>query len=301
MVTPELIGYIKGEFAKGRTRDAVHNDLVANGGWSEVDLNEAFRSVLPMNSFTQDSSVAKNVVSSQTSSKLLKIILAVIIVALFGFAIWFYRIPLLSVWNAGIDKLSGLFVPLFNKQTTTPDAKLSTVPITNPTTTNMVDVVRDCGVSVAPDIKNPSTYQNDAVLSCLGNSAILCEPAKAVLNNSLFPTIFEVVKNQDVCNFRLSYDKDSALSDITGKKLALQYISCPVKIVKAVDESKNPPLFSNPDINNPSKYASQIYFYGTLGLFIENNIDQNKINAVGCGGDYISTVLASYRKTQSKN
>jgi hypothetical protein len=139
------------------------------------------------------------------------------------------------------------------------------------------------------------------VLNCLGVSALRCENAKAILSNSLFPTIFQIVRNQNTCNFRLSYGAESTLVDITGKKLALQYISCPVSIVKAISETQSTQSFSNPSTDNPSKYASEIYLYATLGLFIENNIDKAKIEAQGCGGDYIDTVLAGYRNMQSQN
>lgn len=160
--------------------------------------------------------------------------------------------------------------------------------------------VKDCGVSVAPDPKNPRAYGDDAVLTCLGNSVLRCEDAQAVLKDTLFPTIFQIIKDQNACNFKLSYGEDSALTDITGKKLAGQSILCPVGIVKTIDETKKVPLFNAPSRNNPGLYASQIYFYGTLGLFIENNVDQNKIQALGCRGEFISSVIASYRKMQEK-
>lgn len=304
MITPELTRYIKGEFAKGRTREEVHVELVGSGGWSEIDLNEAFRSVLPMNNLSPNY-VIKSFPPAPISPRFWRVIIVIIIVCGFGFAVWFYRAPLISFWNIGINKSSELFTSFFNKQTTTTKTTINTVPINNPVTIPVVNVVKDCGVSVAPDVKNPLAYKNDAVLSCLGNSALQCEDARAVLNDPLFPTIFQITKGQDIsnqetCNFRLSYGEDSTLTDITGKKLALQYISCPLSIVKAVDESKKVSVFKDPSIENFSKYASQIYFYGTLGLFMENNVDQNKIEGMGCSGEYISSVIASYRKMQSQ-
>ena len=176
------------------------------------------------------------------------------------------------------------------------------VPQNNPIIKPTISVVKDCGIGTAPDLKNPFTYENNAVLNCLGNSALHCEEARVVLKNDLFPTVFQIVRDknadQDICRFKLSYAEESALIDVTGKKLALQYVMCPIDIVKAINETKTTSSVNVPNTNNPSKYASQIYFYGTLGLFIENNVDKNKIQSLGCSGPYIDSVIASY-KTQS--
>ena len=174
---------------------------------------------------------------------------------------------------------------------------IESTPIASPA----VAQVKDCGIGVTPKLDNPSTYKNDPTLSCLGAGALNCENVKGVLKDDFFPTIFEIAKLQDSCNFKLSYSADSALTDITGKKLALQYISCPINIVKAIDNTKPATTrFIAPDKTDLSKYASQIYFYGTLGLFIENNLDQNKIQGLGCEGGYIQSVIASYNLSQKK-
>ena len=162
-------------------------------------------------------------------------------------------------------------------------------------------IVKNCGVGTAPDLKKPLTYEGDAVLTCLGNSALTCEDVKAILKDPLFPTIFQVIKKEDSCSFKLSYASDSTLVDKTGEHLAGQYITCPLSIVKALDETKKPPVFNTPNMDNASKYASQIYFYGTLGLFIENNVEKSKILNAGCNGSFIDSVVASYNKIQSKN
>ena len=162
--------------------------------------------------------------------------------------------------------------------------------------------VKDCGTSIAPKLDTASTYENNSVLSCLGVSAINCENAKGILEDDFFPTVFEITQSSKSgsCNFKLSYSADSALTDVTGKKLAGQTIMCPLSIVKAIDNTKPAtPKFIVPDKADFSKYGSQIYFYGTLGLFIENNLDQNKISGLGCSGMYIDSVIASYQKTQN--
>jgi len=314
MVTPELIGYIKGELVKGRTREDIHSTLVSDGGWSEDDLNEAFGSVLSthdlsaLDTAVQDSEISSVAKNKTISRSFLENLIFIVVGLTLVFSWYFFRPQIISFWDSGvdgwgsgIDKLSELFVPLFNHKTNIVKEKIDVMmPLENQANVFVTNTIKDCGTSVVPNLKNPTAYQDDPVLACLGASVAVCKPARAVLSDTLFPNIFEILKNQDTCNFRLSYSADSTLVDITGKKLALQYISCPISIVKEIDETKHPTLFKNPDINNSSKYGSQIYFYGTLGLFLENNIDQNKIDAVGCSGDYIKTVLAGYNKMQSK-
>ena len=339
MITTELISYIKGEFAKGRTREEVHADLVNNGGWTEIDLNEAFRTVIPMqgqssvspNPVIQKQSVniqnqnpaVKNPVftgavkKEKKSSRTFWEAFILVIIALACSVSWYlYKPQITDFWNSGVkssqeisDNSWNWLVSIFSK-ITLPSFDFSkitsifnsskntqddvAIPQDNQVVKPVVVTVKDCGTTKSPDLKNISTYQNNAVLNCLGNSALSCIPAKAVLTDALFPSVLEIVKNQDTCDFKLSYGADSTLIDINNNKLAGQYISCPVSIVKALDESKKTPVFTSPSINNLSKYASQIYFYGTLGVFMENNVDQDKIEEAGCTGEYISSVIASY-------
>ena len=158
---------------------------------------------------------------------------------------------------------------------------------------------KTCGTSTASDMKNPFSYENDAVLICLGDSASRCEDARAVFSDDLFPTIFQIMRDrsadQNICRFRLSYGADSALVDVIGGTLAGRYISCPLDIVKAINESDpQSPTFESPSIDNPGKYAGQIYFYGILGVFMENDADPSKIKDLGCSGPYIDSIVASY-------
>lgn len=312
MITPELIGYIRGEFARGKTREEIRTVLVADGGWSEADLSEAFRTVIPMQGF-----IPPKAKSFLSSSFLPMLATFVVIGGLFFAVWWFYRTPVVRLWNSLVSNVPKLSMPEFSLPklsmpflgTKKTNNTIKTVVRSNPVVPTKVGIptevgIKDCGIGTTPDLKNPLTYQNDAVLACLGNSALRCESARAVLKDALFPTIFQIVRentgSRSTCNFRLSYEENSTLVDITLQKLAGQYILCPLSIVKMLDESNRVSSFSIPSINNPSKYASQIYFYGTLGLFIESNLDQNKIRALGCRGDYISSVVASYNKTQSQ-
>ncbi len=48
MITQELISYIRGEINKGKTREQVKTALLSGGGWSEADVSEAFRDVMPL-------------------------------------------------------------------------------------------------------------------------------------------------------------------------------------------------------------------------------------------------------------
>ncbi|MEK7080779.1 MAG: hypothetical protein AAB902_00035, partial [Patescibacteria group bacterium] len=50
MITQELLGYIRIELSKGKTREEIRQALLSGGGWSEDDLSEAFRTVIPMQS-----------------------------------------------------------------------------------------------------------------------------------------------------------------------------------------------------------------------------------------------------------
>lgn len=342
MVTPELISYIKGEFAKGKTREMIRVALVSEGGWNDSDLNDAFRTAIPMQSFatnpspiqsnpivssiTKNSPLQNNVVknsftqsnlmkdsaihnsfqssSAQKSSapKLYKILLIVFLIVIVGGAgaLWYFR-PLL-VTNT-LDSLSKLSSDLFSSFLTTTEDIDVTLPVVDDTIVPVIPAVavKDCGTSISPDFKNSATYKDNAVLNCLGNSALFCEAAKAVLTNSLFPEVMEIVKdpNMNTCNFRLTYKDDSTLEDPNGNSLRRQSISCPLSIVKAIDETKiNALVFTTPTLADINKYASQIYFYGTLGVFMENNVDINKIQAAGCTGTYIDSVVLSFQETR---
>ena len=229
---------------------------------------------------------------------LLKFLIILIIIGGLGFGSWYYRSQIINSWDSLVNNVSNLFLPFLGTNQT-PD---KIIPVVNNITVQpTVNDIMNCGIGTTPKLNTPSTYENDPVLTCLGSSALHCENATGILNDDLFPTIFEITKSQDSCNFKLSYPADSTLIDITGKKLAGQCISCPIDIVKATDNTDTAaPKFNAPDKTDLSKYASQTYFYGTLGLFVENNLDQNKIQALGCSGEYIQSVIASYTPNHAK-
>jgi len=233
-------------------------------------------------------------VHRESMHRALMAFLIAIIIGEICFTMWLYREPLGDFWNSEIGKIAWVS-SYFNKDELAAD----TLAVSeNDRFAPAIKASIDCGVTVAPNIKKTSTYEGDAVLACLGANAISCEKATGVLNDAIFPTVFEILKDpkSDTCRFNLSYDKNSQLSDANGRKLARQNISCPLSIVKAIDETKNPAVFSVPDTSNAAKYASQIYFYGTLGVFIEKGIDSEKVQSAGCIGDYISTMVAAMAK-----
>jgi hypothetical protein len=358
MVTPELLSYIKAEVAKGKTRAEIHGALLSGGGgWSEDDLSEAFRTIIPMqnivlpkekiiepspsptptpdpsspppisfslpplHSFSTPSSYSpspslleptlspESSFPSHSSRLLLKFLVILIIIGGLGFGFWHYRSSIKNLpsraenlWATWVKELKGFHFPFLN----TSKNVVPSVPVANNTNNvvaqkPVINLTTNCGISLAPKLGVSSTSENNSVLSCLGENAVSCENATGILKDNFFPTIFEIAKTQNSCNFKLSYPADSALVDITGQKLAGQYISCPINIVKAIDNT-NPasPKFNAPDKTDLGKYASQIYFYGTLGLFVENNLDQNKISALGCSGGYIQSVIASYNLEKKK-
>ncbi len=319
MITPELLNYIKVELAKGRTRDELHKELMADGGWTEGDLNEAWRIAIPMQapiiypitapiqnkfitpspsvviepplrSFPREKSSSRVVTAPHKShSKVVLIILALILLALSG---WFFRAPILNLWNQTVAKFENFSLPTTNKTV----IEIPVIP-SHPVVVTPPPSILDCGVGTSPKMGVPNSYLYNSTLSCLGQAAANCESARGVLTDEIFPSIFEVIKSGDSCNFKLSYPLNSSLLDDSGKRLAGQSISCPLSIVKAMDVS-NPksPKFTKPNIANVSKYGSDIFLYGIIGVFTENNLDLNKIQSLSCSGEYINEVISSFQK-----
>jgi len=53
MTTPELITFVKGEIAKGASRDAV-TSMLKPQGWSDVDINDTFNAIYPASILIQN-------------------------------------------------------------------------------------------------------------------------------------------------------------------------------------------------------------------------------------------------------
>ena len=212
-----------------------------------------------------------------------------------------------NAWNSYSNLFQEVYFPalslnfdkIFGSGKATPTVVNHPVAVS---TTPQVAVTKNCGTSVSPQLDAPASYENNSVLACLGASALNCQTAIGNLQDNFFPTNFEITQStteSGSCNFKLSYPLNSTLTDVTGKKLAGQFITCPLDIVEAIDNT-NPanPKYVAPTKTDLSKYAGQIYLYGTLGLFVENNLDQNKIQALGCSGGYIGEAIASYNNVK---
>ncbi len=52
MITQELIAYIRSELNKEKKEKDIRTALLASGGWTEADLNEAFRTIMPIKDAT---------------------------------------------------------------------------------------------------------------------------------------------------------------------------------------------------------------------------------------------------------
>jgi hypothetical protein len=131
MITQELLGYMRTEFAKGKAREEIQQALISSGGWSEDDLNEAFRVIIPMQnmilpnsspthlssspsltkpiSFSEPSSSSKNV-----SHPLLKFLIILIILGGLGFGFVYYRLPIMNFWTFLVNEMKGFKVPFLN-------------------------------------------------------------------------------------------------------------------------------------------------------------------------------------------
>jgi hypothetical protein len=296
MVTPELIKYIREELAKGKTRDEVHNTLDDQGGWSEADISEGFRVVAPSQDFSKNSFQY----TPRSSKAWLENVVFIVVGLVCVFAWWFYSPQIVNFWGSSLSSVRSMPLPSFGlDKIFGTDDEGQVVALVEP---KEPEGVVDCGVGIAPSVtKDPSTYQNDPALICLGESAFTCENAEVALEDDLFPDKMEIVRGNNSCHFKLSYAEDSILIDSTGQKLAGQYVSCPIQLVKTIDD-KDPDslILAIPDRNNLSKYTSQIYFYGTLGLFLDYNLDADMIREVGCTGPYIDSVIAGYQTTESQ-
>ena len=331
MITQELIAYVKSELNKGRTREEVRSALLQGGGWGETDISEVFRTIMPLESATikpveniavtpshsfELSSLYKlqkeeakqesrkeirqeaSQVDKHPSHFPFKALIVGAMVAVLAFLVYFYRPQVMAFpgkASLAVTSWLGKVTDLINKdEPVLVEEELPKQPAAALGPVN-------CGTTNSPDRKNPGSYSKDDVLRCLGESAISCADAEGMINDPLFPNIFKISNKDNACRFELAYRQDSTLTDVFGKKLAGRSLGCPLSIVKSIDESDpRASVFRQVSLDNPNKYATDIYFYGTLGLFIENNFDQSKIRSLGCQGSFIDSMIESYNLTQKK-
>ena len=342
MITQELIAYVRSELNKGKTREDIRQGLLSGGGWSEADISEVFRTVMPAPSVPSMSNPSASPPGGSINSNIngvpggtreaspvfamkkepapisismrkeeevktppnlhLKPILTAILIGGTLFVLFFFFKPVfMSLKNdtaGAFDALTDKIQDLFAKDPLDPvsvvdEPEIPVAPQEKPPV--------NCGTGMAPDRKNPSTYDGSAY-RCLGENAIACNNAEGKINDPLFPTVFKITNKDDSCRFELSYAADTTLTDVFGKKLAFRSISCPISVVKSINEA-NPknPVFEPANTANPNKYALDIYFYGTLGLFIDNNFSQAEIESLGCKGEFVKSVIESYNLMKSKS
>lgn len=322
MITQELIAYVKSELNKGRTREEIRVNLLQGGGWSESDISEVFRVVTPLENatvlkpeemptvpafkpieITPEPNIGVSPAPLEDKSSPRPLFTAAFISAsIIGLCLavfYFYRPQVLGLperamagWSSFSGKISG-----WMQKEETFEPKGEKIPAVSAV---LGRNAADCGATNSPDRKKPASFFEDAVLECLGVHATECTEATGTINDALFPTRFRVMRG-NVCKFELSYQANSALRNVFGKKLAGRNIICPISAVKTIDETdpKNP-MLKAAKTDNPGEYAADMYFYATLGVFIENNFDQKKIENLGCSGSFIKSMIESYNLTKPK-
>ncbi len=158
---------------------------------------------------------------------------------------------------------------------------------------------KDCGTT-----NGKTPYASDPVLACMGAAALSCGSARATVSvgsgGSAQPSTSALkITNPGSggsCSFTVVPAPAPAAS---GASASAPSISCPLSIVKASDDflSSATPTWKNPTKTDPNKYAGEIYYYGAMGVFIQNNFSEAKIRALGCTGDFIKTYIAEHAKS----
>ena len=157
---------------------------------------------------------------------------------------------------------------------------------------------KDCGTT-----NGKTPYASDPVLACMGAAALSCSNARATISigsgGSAQPSTSTLkITNPGsggACSFTVV---PAPAPNASGASASAPSISCPLSIVKASDDflSSATPTWKNPTKTDPNKYAGEIYYYGAMGVFIQNNFSEAKIRAAGCTGDFIKTYIAEHAK-----
>ncbi len=296
MITQEVIVFIKSQLASGKLKEDI-SKMLQDNGWKPEDVSEAFAQAMPaepvspqpifkpvMQSMAQASPVMNSqvVASAPKSSKTLPVILAILLVVVIvvaGYMMWMLN----AEKNAAVASLA---VMQTQQQT-------AAVEQQNVITASQVAVVtpKDCGTS-----DGSLNYDKDPMLACLGAAALSCQPATGILKlpkGNITPGLIEISNTNGSCNVTLT-EVAGAMNPKTKADISGQSITCPIASVVFSDkilDSANP-TFRAPDTDNPGKYASEIYTYGSMGVFIQNKFDKAKIAQTGCTGSFIDTYLS---------
>jgi hypothetical protein len=116
MITQELTAYVKSELNRGKSRDEVRNSLLSGGGWSEADIAEVFRDVMPKDSTAinipapqqmqaPSSFIKPTVINKPAHHFPWKAMIFALIFGALCFTGWYYRSSLLSL----PDKVISMF------------------------------------------------------------------------------------------------------------------------------------------------------------------------------------------------
>jgi hypothetical protein len=304
MVTQELIAYMRAEVNRGKTREEISRNLLAGGGWSEADVVEAFKDIMPSGGIINPifaSPTTQPAALKPKRAPMSKAVRSAVIFALLAAVLcgsgYFFRSDVKSIASSAGRVIGNMSFPKFGLSSK--EAELPLVKTTEAPSAAMpkIEEIKDCGTTVAPDPKNTTAIMENATLSCLGERAVNCLNAKGVLKSDIFPTSFEVIHEEERCDFQLSYGSDTQLKTPSGYSLALQYVTCPIRNVKRIDETDpQKPVLKQPTKENFPLYASEIYQYGTVGLFLEKNFERTRIHEeLSCTGSFIDSVIESYK------
>lgn len=86
MITPALITFIKSELQKGKDRESIKAELATGGGWSIVDIAEAFAAIDLEG--TVDTKPATKAIKQH---KTVRLVWVVVLMLLAGYAGWWIR------------------------------------------------------------------------------------------------------------------------------------------------------------------------------------------------------------------
>lgn len=156
---------------------------------------------------------------------------------------------------------------------------------------------KDCGTISDLQMFDPrigGESKDDPVLKCIGESVINnCINSKAFA--PIDPTVglnsatLQIIKNNNVCYFKYTQEQ--------GK-----YNLCPVSAVKNLNIDTNQNLtFDEVHINDPIRYAKEIFTYAGMGIIIQSQKDTQTYNNNGCTGDLVTYITDKMNSARTKS
>jgi len=310
MINQQLLGFIKEQLQKGLNKEIISKELLANG-WTAQDVEEGFNAIstptpvstpnpisnpAPVSNFGSfnSSGSTPSTFMKEKSHPGKKIFLIILLLFLLGggASAYYFRNDLLK-----LPIIKDFFPSEMVNVVPTSDVNQDQ-NLLNQNTIASELAEKDCGISKEVstlDTGWESTYKDDPVLKCFGESALSCTNSKLTIKGVDFvtgsdsPTIAQIINSNGSCYFKITQSEQ-------------KYNQCPLNIVKNIDlKSKFPDIKSqNPDTQYPEKYAAEIFTYGTMGLIVENNGDDSKFKNLGCTGDLFQTMATLLSKAKEK-